>query len=1595
MRPTRTLPERLLALALAAITAFSSVPAQALAEAADAAGDAASQEQQVATGNEDAEADSDAAADADVAVADASDGEKTAEAAVDDAAADGDASATSAQAADDDCAVATQSSVTVDSTAILNADGQDLTRGSAAAAKVGDTITFAAYQEAEDYWDDDEELSDYEYSQLSYQWYAGSSKYSTSSYEAIDGATSRSLELTSDLAGKYVFCRYVYGSQSWAHDDTDVLAKAIEAGEDPSISPDAKTLAEAAKKLSTWKPNPAYGTDSNIVSMLEAKLASLGYSNVSASLKAVSFSATDPAAQGGIADDGTITYFFLSNADKTTSSDCSSLRQFKPTYVLSLGTETLEFTPELASTLAWDTAKVESYLDEKIAEAELPASVASGTAESTAKEETLPGAVYVNGKKVATLEWTSSDSSAAKVTPVDYNTVYKVAYTHGGASSSVMLTAKATLFATGFGNAPSTTVSRDFSLTVAPKSAEDIAAEKAELEAALGRIVLKDFATKDEVDPSSVEADLQLPTTRRSGINAPTGAKLSYSSDNDAVAKVNGCRVAITRDIEGGTNEATITATLTKDGVTATRDIKIGIKPIAESEIDEAVAFMQKVKADYANALLGANASVNDVQSDLDKFFEAVPAADGSISYARTMADNTLMGVVAADLPGYDPMSGTTWRTYRSSDTSVVSDESLRVTRPEADSLVTVTSSLTYGKYESLAKAHPENAKLQSLVNQEVKATYRVTGTTSHEDPQISVGFQLVGVAADGTDEVWSDGAQQVVFGSTADRLIEDVLGQLGLKHTSSNGQYGYYLSDITSADGRTLGYDAATGKYWQLFVNGAASDVAASGVALNPGDSVVLYYSAYGASLDDINNATVKASVSFIGPDAAGNNSVWYAASDVRMSKGSTAADLTVSGLKASGLTYTLMTPEESGYFYLSDITSADGRKLGWDQQTGRYWQLYVNGSYSMVGADQVTLKPGDVVQYVYAADGEKPLDGVIVNPVAPRPDWTASWNGFGNAGKTTLTNVPTPPESAEELWKVGLATADDPWVSLGDPIVAGGYVFVTTSTDLIKIDSSGKIVARVSKGGSTAYFSRPVYADGLIISANDDGSLCAFSAQTLECVWKTPALGTPSVGGSYQSNSTMTVANGCVYAEFVAGISQSGTASEGVMRCVDLSDGTVKWDRQTVKSGSSTGEGYYWAGACASGSDLVIADESGYVKLIDGVTGNVKSTASIDGMPCRATVVFAGLQDGKQTYLVVGREPATLFKVVRDGDSLAVTGKCEFGYTSTSTPAIANGRVYVGGNDSSYNGRFTVIDLAKMKVEKSIDMGARAEVKASPIVSVQGDDTYVYFTSNKTPGSLYRFSQKTGEVIEAYTPSGSDAGFCTASVVADEDGNLYYTNDSGTVFALKAAAGYRVDFDSNGGSSVPSAMPVQGKPMAPVADPVRESYKFLGWYTADGTKWDFSQAVAADMTLYAKWERKTVPTPDPDPTPTPEPSPAPNPTPTPEPAPAPKADESKISAAISLRSNTAASDDGEKDAQAQGGATEATAEAASGTSAEATALTSGSAAATSASTDTGAETAAAPAQMPVWPFAGIGLGVLAILLVILLGRRKREDGE
>lgn len=64
-----------------------------------------------------------------------------------------------------------------------------------------------------------------------------------------------------------------------------------------------------------------------------------------------------------------------------------------------------------------------------------------------------------------------------------------------------------------------------------------------------------------------------------------------------------------------------------------------------------------------------------------------------------------------------------------------------------------------------------------------------------------------------------------------------------------------------------------------------------------------------------------------------------------------------------------------------------------------------------------------------------------------------------------------------------------------------------------------------------------------------------------------------------------------------------------------------------------------------------------------------------------------------------------------------------------------------------------------------------------------------------------------------------------------------------------------YKVTFNSNNGG-VSTVDVVSGNTVTkPANDPVKTGYKFLGWYTEDKTKFDFSTKILGNITLYALW--------------------------------------------------------------------------------------------------------------------------------------------
>lgn len=1173
----------------------------------------------------------------------------------------------------------------------------------------------ATYEDPE--WGDECDFSDRDYEGMAFQWYAGEQKVSNASddaawkakgYAPIEGATDRALTVPDGLIGKFIAVRIVNpsGGILWS----DPVGPVAAMGSAENEAKLAAAIAALEKDgFSGYYPAPAFGVDANLNTMIETRLEELGVTGVASYVVSSGMESHELAARGSIdtsdgASNGDIEFFFLPPAERTGSTDYTVLRRFQPTYRLTCGDATDTFTPKRTSQLPWDDARVGEYLTRTFDNVELPNEFSKGSvSEATTKLELPFKAVDTKtGKTVASIEWASSDADVAKVAS-SYNSA-SVSFTHPAAPADVVLTA--TIKMAGASGLPEKTVSVEHPLSVEPRSDATVEQIERELSATLAKVKVSQLGG-DALDPAAVTGDLKLPNPRALGIDG-RACKLSYESSDPAAIRINTYRGVVTRNLEGEKpRSATVTASLAYEDVTVTRELGTFTPAVVtNAEIDAAIDFMGRVKAGYAAALLGANASPDEVMSDLDTFQSASPTSDGSITWARAWADRDDAGVVPVDLPGYDPMGTAQWRLFRSSRPTVVAHENLLVTQPAYNTKVRIDSMLTYKTFESLAAAHPQNAKLQQLVNQPVSAMFTVLGTTGAENPEA----------------------------------------------------------------GRTLTVNARV------------------------------------TGLDAVKD------------DGTREQRDWIPLTEVTLpvEEGATAWDVFAGLLDGAGYTYAL---NAAGPI---SITAPGGVTLDSDfNKPYRYWAFFINGKYGQGAEGAATTCPvrdGMTIELRYLDDGVTvlPQADVTVNPDAEHPHLDAQWNGFINGGAGSVTNALTPTDNGELAWAENLLTPEEVEASgklfASDPLIIDGKIYIVTASEVLDpvtwspvhslarlqvVDrSTGKIEREVQLGATMDSTCRPAYADGIIVIPLSGGYLQAVSAKTLETIWIVPA------SSQGQSLCTLTVHDGYVYVSMFDSL-QDKLAVGGSVRRFNIRTGALAGEVRTDASG------YYWAGGVMVGDYFAIGDDQGQVHVFTADLSREVSSLKIAGASIRSSLVQS---DG--FVYAVSQQDGVLHKLRVDGEGhVEELSSVKFADTSTSTPTISGGRAFIGGfkgNWKNKNGVLAVVDLENMNVQQVLKADGEKildEVKSSPLVSVQGSETYVYFTVNwaegypsyTSGGSMYVYRLGDDEASLMFQPGPGQIEFCMASVICDEKGNLYYTNDSGHLFKI---AGNGIGQGGDGGS-------------------------------------------------------------------------------------------------------------------------------------------------------------------------------------------------
>ena len=1387
-------------------------------------------------------------------------------------------------------------------------------------------------------------------------WYAADdAKAQAADWTLLSDMSGATATVSASAAGKYLKAVATSGSST-----VELVSanKVIAAG---SLEAAVQKLNDANKQIVV-----DYSAEGgNVNDALKAQLANLGFADVDVKVHkgGVLFGVKDANATVSISDaqdktNGDVTFFFI-DPNNYTGFNIDGLRSANVGFDLSRDGKTVYYQPSKTVQVAWDEARVQQMLDDA-AEQIAIVYAAGDSAESVTSNLTLP--YRAGSKSKFEVKWKSSDGDA--IWPSGYGwDNYTGKVTRVSSDRAVTLTATVSFVSGGPSDVKG---AHDFTVTVKgdpEKVAADKKALQEKVDAAFTYDNIKYFGTDTVANKDGLTDDLQMPRTSTLGVDGKY-YKVEYSASTDDVT-FNGYKGTVFRPEAGSSAVSTkLTCTVTDKNnaeVTAAKTLDFTVAPQDQADLDNELKLMEAAKAGYAEAILDGQDAAG-VTANMHAFQKAYLDADGKLawSYDKATTDAAGSGIVPVELEGASESAG--YRLFKSSRPDLLKHENLVLGEtPEYNTKVTVTSRLSSEKYARYAERYPDNPTYAKLANQDVSATVAIKGSTGLDDPNegkaITVTAQVTGPDTEGNDADWVPQTEVTIPAGetmTAAALTKQVLEQHGM--TCDDGMYTISAKDGTLPNGQTsLGSaqdSQGNWRWWVLYINGKQSNLLAVNYYVKAGDKIEWVF---------------------------GDGSVSALPHTVTFNTGEGSAvdsQVVADGAKATKPA----DPMRDGYVF-----------AGW------YADADLKSPY-----DFSTSVTKDLTLYAKWVKGSYVVDGVVVDPSAQGPDWDSDWSGFASADK--VTDAPVPTEDAEAKWVTTLKDPNDYNTYVSDPLLVGDYVYIAVGSKLYKKNvETGETVeaGEAALAAAIDSTSRMVYVNGLILVPLSSGRLQALTVDSLTTKWITDAL-PDGTKGSQQSLSSVTVRDG--YAYFGSADADWSNSYGGYLLCVRLSDGKVMWNKANQNSA-----GYYWSGMAFTGGYGVIADDSGTVSVVDPATGDVVSTLKVADR-VRTTV----LADGSTLYVTSSDGVLHKLSVAADG-TLSELDKVSFGFSSTSTPVLANGKIIVGGASADgftggYQGKYeyhygqiAVIDAATMTVENAVckadgnyirqyGYDAGGDVKSQPIVSVQDGQTYVYFTSNNNPGGIYRYRVGDEEAELLYTPDTANQNYCMSSISVGSDGSLYYTNDSGKLFAIKGNGErlkrFTVTFDANGkDAELPASQRVkQGHPVIePSAKPRCAGFTFVGWYkdAACTQAWDFAKdVVTADMTLYAKWSAVGgASTGDTN-----------------------KADDAKkdnasggqtslsgnggkkTTLAIALKSNVSV----------ESGESEEKASLLSGfTSGEATgtAPTAAAEGAADLGADAGFGSSESSDQLPIWPFIGMDVAAAALIVVLLAKRGKGDE--
>ncbi|MEG0830138.1 MAG: hypothetical protein RSD88_07065 [Anaerovoracaceae bacterium] len=367
--------------------------------------------------------------------------------------------------------------------------------------------------------------------------------------------------------------------------------------------------------------------------------------------------------------------------------------------------------------------------------------------------------------------------------------------------------------------------------------------------------------------------------------------------------------------------------------------------------------------------------------------------------------------------------------------------------------------------------------------------------------------------------------------------------------------------------------------------------------------------------------------------------------------------------------------------------------------------------------------------------------------------------------------------------------------------PTVVGNSVYFGAGGKVYKVnkDTGQRLKVSGSLADDFGYATIPityVKEKNILLVPMENAQIQALDADTLKSLWITERK------AGFSSICPVVYKAGYFYTGF-----WKTESRDGMYQCfsIDDKDTNKEDERKTAKWSQTKSGGFYWAGANVTDKFVLFTSEVGKdnssklysAKPGDDYTASDKSpiidSRDIQGN-ARATVVYDETADA-YFFTTKGQR---LYRVkMEDNGAIKKMDSIKIGGYATGTLTAYKGKIYVAGSvkdGSGAPGFIKVIDGNDTSMKILSEGTTPGYIQVGTILSKAQESSgklYIYGAYNSKPGGISVSEitgngTKVGNGVNLFTPPKVLSEYCLSSLVSDDNGTLYYKNDSCALMAI-----------------------------------------------------------------------------------------------------------------------------------------------------------------------------------------------------------------